>query len=149
MAIQVKASSDLKDPRTVEKLELERRYWQKKEVSWYLVTEKQIPKTVVSNLEMLYSARVQSESPAVLFNSLPAYLDSLNTNPNTKLPEVGMLIDQSYSLEPGTALARLRALMALRALAFDISIPWNRLVAGDIQVVADITLLRASYVANQ
>lgn len=149
MAIQVKASSDLKDPRTVEKLELERRYWQRKEVSWYIVTEKQIPKTVVNNLELLYSARVQGESPEVLFNSLPTYLDSLNANPNTRLPEVGMLIDQSYSLEPGTALARLRALMAIRALTFDISIPWNQLVAGDIQVVEDITLLRASYAANQ
>jgi len=119
LAIQVKDSSDLKDPRTVE------------------------------NLDILYSARVQSESLEILFNSLPVYVDSLEANPNTKLPDIGMLIDRSYSLEAGTSLARLRALMALRALTFDISTPWSRLVARDLQVVEDITLLRASYAANQ
>jgi hypothetical protein len=41
MAIQVKASSDLSDPRTIEKLELERRYWAMKQVPWFLLTEKQ------------------------------------------------------------------------------------------------------------
>ncbi|WP_000202886.1 TnsA endonuclease N-terminal domain-containing protein, partial [Vibrio sp. RC586] len=40
MAIQVKTSSDLSNPRTIEKLELERRYWALKEVPWYLLTEK-------------------------------------------------------------------------------------------------------------
>lgn len=149
LAIQVKASSDLKDARTVEKLELERRYWKKKGISWYLLTEKQIPKTVANNLDTLYSARVQSESLEILFNSLPVYADSLEANPNAKLPDIGMLIDRSYSLEAGTSLARLRALMALRALTFDISTPWNQLVARDLQVVEDITLLRASYAANQ
>ncbi len=149
LAIQVKDSSDLKDPRTVEKLELERRYWKKKGISWCLLTEKQIPKIVVKNLDILYSARVQSESLEILFNSLPVYVDSLDANPDAKLPDIGMLIDRSYSLEAGTSLARLRALMALRALTFDISTPWNRLVARDLQVVEDITLLRASYAANQ
>ncbi|MGO3694037.1 TnsA endonuclease N-terminal domain-containing protein [Marinobacter sp.] len=36
MAIQVKSSSDLKDSRTIEKLELERRYWQQKGLPVYL-----------------------------------------------------------------------------------------------------------------
>jgi len=149
MAIQVKSSSDLKDSRTIEKLELERRYWQQKGISWCLVTEKQIPGTVVKNLETLYAARVQIDSLDSLFNGLPIYLDFLGAHPNTKLPEIAMLVDQSYSLEPGATLSRLRALMALRALTFDISIPWSQLVAADLQVVEDIALLRASHAANQ
>ena len=77
MAIQVKSSSDLKDSRTIEKLELERRYWQQKGVPWCLMTEKQIPRTVVRNLETLYAARAQSDSLDILFNGLPVYLDFL------------------------------------------------------------------------
>ncbi|MBQ0833833.1 TnsA endonuclease N-terminal domain-containing protein [Marinobacter sp.] len=149
LAIQVKVSSDLMDPRTVEKLELERRYWKLKGIPWYLITEKQMPRTIMENLDLLYSARVQSESMEVLFQSLPIYVDMLADNPNNRLPEIGMLVDQSYSLEPGTSLARLRALAALRALTFDISIPWTKLVSQDLQVVEDIALLRASYAANQ
>jgi len=45
--IQVKDSSMLRDSRTIEKLEIERRFWQKKKTSWYLVTEKEIPAVVV------------------------------------------------------------------------------------------------------
>lgn len=149
LAIQVKSSSDMIDPRTVEKLELERRYWQKKGIPWCLITEKQIPATVVTNLELLYSARGQSEKLEVLFDGLPIYHEFLTAHPNTRLPDIAMLVDASYSLEPGTSLSRLRALMALRALTFDVSTPWNLLVAGDIEVVEDITLLRASHAANQ
>lgn len=148
-AIQVKTSSDLMDRRTVEKLEIERRYWGLKGIPWYLMTEKQMPRTVMKNLEFLYSARVQSESLEVLLQSLPIYVDVLTDSPNTGLPELGMLIDQSYSLEPGKSLARLRALAALRVLKFDISTPWTKLVAKDLQVVEDVALLRASYAANQ
>ena len=42
LAIQVKYSEALKDPRTIEKLEIERRYWQLKKVPFFLVTEKEI-----------------------------------------------------------------------------------------------------------
>lgn len=149
MAIQVKVSSDLMDPRTVEKLEIERRYWKRKGIPWYLITEKQMPSTVMANLDLLYSARLQDESLEVLFQSLPIYVSTLADNPNTRLPDIGMLIDHSYSLEPGTSLARLRALAALRVLTFDISIPWNKLVSRDLHVVEDIGLLRAGYAANQ
>lgn len=48
-AIQVKDSSSLKDPRTVEKLEIERRYWLEKYTPWYLVTEKEIPTIIFKN----------------------------------------------------------------------------------------------------
>lgn len=148
-AVQVKTSPDLMDSRTVEKLEIERRYWKRKGIPWYLITEKQMPPTVMANLDLLYSARVQSESLEILFQSLPIYVEVLANNPNARLSDVGMMVDHSYSLEPGTSLARLRALAALRALTFDISIPWIKLVSQDLQVVQDIALLRASYAANQ
>lgn len=149
LAIQVKVSTDLMDPRTVEKLEIEQRYWKLKGIPWYLITEKQMPHTIMENLDLLYSARVQSESMEVLLQSLPIYADVLAQNLNTKLPEIGMLVDQAYSLEPGTSLSRLRTLAALRVLIFDISIPWTKLVSQDLQVVDNKDLLRASYAANQ
>lgn len=58
MAIQVKTSADLSNPRTIEKLELERRYWAKKNIPWFLLTEKQIPKVVIQNITWLYPAQV-------------------------------------------------------------------------------------------
>ena len=56
-AIQAKYSNALKDPRTVEKLEIERRYWQLKKIPWFLVTEKEIDKVVVTNIDWLYGVK--------------------------------------------------------------------------------------------
>jgi hypothetical protein len=58
-ALQVKPSSKLEDKRTVEKLEIERRYWLQKEIPWFLTTEKQIPSTVFKNIEWLYSLQAE------------------------------------------------------------------------------------------
>lgn len=56
-AFQAKYSKDLNDPRTIEKLEIERRYWQLKKTPWFLVTDKEIDKIVVSNIEWLYGVK--------------------------------------------------------------------------------------------
>lgn len=53
-AVQTKASTALNDPRTVEKIEIERRYWLEKEIPWYLVTERMIPKVAFTNIDWLY-----------------------------------------------------------------------------------------------
>lgn len=36
-AIQVKPAAALQDERTLEKLELERRYWQQKQIPWFIL----------------------------------------------------------------------------------------------------------------
>jgi len=149
LAIQVKSSSDLKDIRTVEKLEIERLYWKLKGIPWKLLTEKQIPKTVVKNLDLLYPSRKQTEKLEILFTSLPTYVEFLAAHPHTKVAEIAMLIDSSYSLEAGTSLSRIRALAALRALTFQISTPWNNLTGGEIHIAHEINQLRSSYAANQ
>ena len=53
----VKLSSELTNPRTVEKLEIERRYWASKNVDWKLVTENEISYRKAKNIEWLYSAQ--------------------------------------------------------------------------------------------
>ncbi|MBE9550086.1 MAG: TnsA endonuclease N-terminal domain-containing protein [Proteobacteria bacterium] len=61
-AIQVKMSSALENARTIEKLEIERRYWIEKETPWYLITEKEIPDVVFRNIDWLYSLQAQEYS---------------------------------------------------------------------------------------
>lgn len=56
---------------------------------------------------------------AVLSQSLPIYVEVLANNPNARLSGVGMMVDHSYSLEPGTSLAGLRALAALTRLSHE------------------------------
>ena len=59
--LQTKYTTDLEDIRTIEKLELERRYWESTKIPWYILTEKDIPTTVLHNIKWLYPAMRESE----------------------------------------------------------------------------------------
>jgi len=132
LAIQVKPLESLTNPRTLEKLRIEQRYWQQKGIEWSLVTERQLPAAFVRNLAFLHPAANLTESLDVLLAAIPVLNNYLSSHPTTRLPDVAMLIDQKYSLEAGSSLARLRALCALRVLRFDMHTPWESLCAGDI-----------------
>lgn len=51
IALAVKPSDQLSDPRVVEKLAIERAYWLERGVTFYVVTEKELPQVVLHNFE--------------------------------------------------------------------------------------------------
>lgn len=57
MVIAVKTTADLENPRVREKLEIERRYWNKKNVRWRIVTEREINQIKARNIEWLAQAK--------------------------------------------------------------------------------------------
>lgn len=149
MAVQVKSSSDLTDCRTVEKLEIERRYWERKEIPWYLLTEKQIPKTVTKNIEWLYPAQTDLGELEGTLDCVPLYLEFFSKNSVIKISQAAMRLDQAYSLEAGETLQKIRSLMALRVFLFDVRKPWSAQTVGELQVSSDIHMMRDRYAANQ
>lgn len=57
VVIAVKTTSALDNPRVREKLEIERRYWSRKNVQWRIVTEREINQTKARNIEWLAQAK--------------------------------------------------------------------------------------------
>jgi len=53
----VKASSELGKKRTLEKLQIEKQYWRSRSIRWKLVTEHELPETLVLNLKHLHIHR--------------------------------------------------------------------------------------------
>lgn len=51
VARAIKPCSALDDARTLEKLEIERRFWAEREVDWGIVTEHDLPPVLIANLE--------------------------------------------------------------------------------------------------
>jgi hypothetical protein len=49
----------LSDVKIIEKLELERRYWQLKQVPWFLITEHEIDPVIRQNVEWLYPTKTE------------------------------------------------------------------------------------------
>lgn len=110
IAIQVKTSAELYNPRTIEKLELERRYWAKKNIPWYLLTEQQIPKIVIQNIAWLYPAQVALDELESTLAMAAFYLNFFLQNPTLQISQAAMILDQAYSLAPGESLQKIRSL---------------------------------------
>ena len=52
----IKLTKELENPRTLEKLEIERRYWAAHGVDWRIVTEHEISRQKAKNIEWLYTS---------------------------------------------------------------------------------------------
>ncbi|WP_035074794.1 heteromeric transposase endonuclease subunit TnsA [Maridesulfovibrio zosterae] len=140
-ALQVKYTKDLSDPRTVEKLELERRYWAYKDVPWFLVTEKDISSTAFQNIEWLYPDQQRTYELSELTEQLKFYSHHFTKNPSTTIIKISKSLDVKYDHEAGESLAEIRALLASRLLSFDVNIPFRKLTPVNIGYVEDISAL--------
>lgn len=121
VARAVKPSADLDDPRTMEKLELERRYWAEKDIDWGIVTEKELPGVLVENLEKLVIHREFDEG------STPGIVGVIDREhpfwPETSLREFADAMDLRFGLEAGRALAVVKHLLATERWVFGLEEP--------------------------
>lgn len=137
VAIQVKPLEALMDSRTLEKLRIEQRYWEKQDVTWKIVTERDLPPIYIKNLIFLHPSARLTEPMEVLIAMIPEIHAHLSRYQSTRLPDIGMMIDQAYELSPGTTLSRIRALCALRIFQFDLHQTWESLTGSDL-IISDI-----------
>ena len=147
--IQAKYSEALTDYRTIEKLELERRYWNEKEVPWFIVTEIDIPKVVVKNIAWLYPAQRDEVESDVLIERTQFYAHHFNEKPNSLIVDICKALDVAYVLPTGESLFEVRQLLANRCFYFDFFIQSHKLKACDLTLENIDCLIRALYVSNQ
>ena len=142
-AIQAKYSSDLEEAKTVEKLELERRYWEQKEIPWYIVTEKDISQTARQNIELLYPSRSEVIPWEDLALRLETYEYLFKRHNTSTLVRIAQYMDSQYELEPGTSLKEIYQLLAHRFIAFDIQKSISQLTPKDITFSAGSSIMEA------
>ncbi len=135
LAIQAKYSADLEKPEVIERLEIERRYWGEKGISWALVTEREVSKAAFANIQWLYPAQVEEDVPLDdLLHYQALYLRDFKRQPDKKLTLIAQGLDISYEMETGQSLYWLRQLLARHYFLFDISRPYLELKAQDLTV---------------
>lgn len=112
----IKCSTELKNHRTLEKLEIERRYWQELEIDWRIVTEKEISIQKAKNIEWIYP-----------FARLPEYLadwnyrnELLNHIENNSIQGVADWFDEYYGYPVGSGLRIIKYLL------------WNKKIVCDM-----------------
>lgn len=135
VAIQAKYSADLQKPNVVERLELERRYWQEKGVPWFIVTEREVSREAFANIQWLYPAQAEdSLDESQLAQYLQQFLQEFDRSPERKLTDISQGLDIAYQLEAGQSLYWLRQLLARRYFLFDLDTPYRELKPKDLVV---------------
>lgn len=147
-AIQVKPAAALQDERTLEKLELERRYWQQKQIPWFIFTDKEINPVVKENIEWLYSVKTEGVS-AELLAQLPTLAHILQEKRDENIINVCKQVDIAYGLELGKTLSEMRALAANGFIKFNIYKPFRLSICSEFYITQAVNLEEAFYVANQ
>ncbi|MBT1063985.1 TnsA endonuclease N-terminal domain-containing protein [Bowmanella sp. Y26] len=147
--LQAKYASALQDPRTVEKLELERRYWQEKNLPWYLITENDVPAVVTRNINWLYQPQREVADMELALQRIEFYSHHLEKSPTKTIIAICKELDAAYDMPLGESLYEVRQLLAKRYFTFDIFIPTTKLKARDLQA-GDVGFIREVYlVSNQ
>lgn len=122
----IKYAKDLQSQRTLEKLEIERRYWQSRSVDWGIVTEREIPEVFVKNIKWLHPyLRVADLAPLTQtdIDRVASVLTPLALQAKISLASSTATCDDQLGLQPGMSLSIVRHLLANRKWQVDMSQP--------------------------
>jgi hypothetical protein len=128
----IKMTSELKNARTIEKLEIERRYWLEKGIDWKIVTEREISRQKARNIEWLYTADkfcMTGYSNKEL-ESIHSVLLELVESGNHSIVETAKIVDNEFLLPTGTGLSLFKQLVLDRKIVVDLNKPLNLTIKG-------------------
>ena len=127
LARAVKTSADLEDHRVIEKLEIERIYYQRRRIDWKIITEKQLDRHVIQNLDWLwYSTDPESVlSESRLFKEAESAFQELYMEAAMPFPTLLDRIESLYSLAPGSGICIFISLIRKGDITIDLSQPIN------------------------
>lgn len=123
----IKPATQLSSQRVLEKLEIERCYWQSKGTDWGLVTEREIPQILVHNLEFLHgyfdlSLRLPDLLPSEINTAIQVLSGAMLQNCGS-LRQTAHQCDRQLGFEPGTCLSLAYFLIASKRWRIDLLQP--------------------------
>ncbi|MBN8755168.1 MULTISPECIES: TnsA endonuclease N-terminal domain-containing protein [Variovorax] len=138
--VACKPQSELDNPRSIEKLEIERRFWQALGRPWRLVTEKDYPQVRVGNLEWLYEMQslehLEAPHPNYWSDRRDQVLHGLASAGAVSLHRLLEQLQDRWGHQPGEGLMMLRHLASTKRVAFDLNRPFDIMEpASGFQVV--------------
>lgn len=126
LARTVKPASELEKKRILERLEVERRYWADKEIDWGIVTQKEIPKALVRNIEWvhpsLYSYRERGFTREEIIYLGNVLMERLIDNYHS-IRKITADFDKDFNYESGTGLFVFKYLIASKQIETDMTKP--------------------------
>ena len=124
IARSLKASSELERKITLERLEIERRYWESQNIDWGIITEKDIPVIKAKNIEWLHSSRDEVTNRGITEDDLvflsDDYLNMVQKDSGS-IRIFNKKFEDEQNLSPGTGLFIFKYLLATKRIEVDMS----------------------------
>lgn len=133
IALDTLYSKDLNKAHVIESLEIKRRYWEEEHnTPFKLITEKDIPATVLENIKWLYVEKNDLEITNHMIDQAVYFMEDISQYPQSSLIQFCKHSDQTQKMGIGATLALFRKLFALRILQFNLEISYLELKLSDI-----------------
>ncbi|WP_213818280.1 TnsA endonuclease C-terminal domain-containing protein [Garciella nitratireducens] len=139
VARSIKYASELKKKSTIEKLEIERRYWKARGVDWGIVTNKDINSVRAKNIEWVHSSmnsNINNGFTKDEFDDLQNGLLYRLADSRQNLKKTISTFEKDYSLETGTSLFLFKRLVGNKRIILDMdkSININQMDSKSIYI---------------
>lgn len=120
----IKYAVDLSKRSTLEKFEIERRYWEVRGIDWGIVTEHEIPTELAKNVDFLHDSwHLPKYMPEKDIISIAELLTHLLVERHEPLNELTAISDTQLGLKGGSSLKVAYYLLATRQWHIDMNIP--------------------------
>lgn len=126
LARTVKSSLELNSERIIEKLEIERRFWEKQGVDWGIVTEYEINRIFADNIKAVrkyYNLTICGLFEGISVHQIKKYLSLLSNKicgNSVIIRDICNEFDERNGFEAGTSLALFKHLVVTRQIDIDI-----------------------------
>lgn len=126
IARAVKNCSELNKKITIEKLEIEKRYWQVKGIEFKVITDKELNRQLCKNIQWIRETLLDNSGGVEEKDKLSTqlYFHLLN-NKSILVKDVLKDFELRYDVTKGTALYLFRYLLAIKRIATDMTQPIN------------------------
>ena len=123
----IKMASELSNIRTLEKLEIERRYWSAQGVDWKIITEREIPYQKSKNIEWLYTAHGTDADDVdpIKMSQAKEIMRQLFTSDDYSVISAAKTVEYNCLLRAGVGLLIFKQLVLDRKIVINLDEPLN------------------------
>lgn len=124
VARSLKADYELERKTALERLEIERRYWQSQNIDWGIVTQKEIPVVKAKNIEWVHSSLYPADERGFTDEEVDyycnAFVEKLAGN-STSIRNFTTQFDRLFNLDTGSGVYIFKRLIALKRIMVDMN----------------------------
>lgn len=126
LAIAVKPSQELNKKRVLEKLQIEKAFWENQDTEWFIFTDKERPVELSTNLKWMRSFldADTKETYEISDNDVSNLIERLSKSEKGKVTKRCAELDDEYELEPGTHVEIFRYSIAKSFIQADLRIKY-------------------------